>query len=99
MRHSTASVAGQLEHWSTGCEEIPTSGRYTGNGARRRVGNPEVILLRSVPSRGESAPHLIRSSLGMPKSTCQTIFRAFYRAPSRSLRTDRPTEGPTDHLL
>jgi len=48
---STASVAGKSERWSTACGEIPTSrplGTVLGGGWE----NPDVIALKSAPSRG-----------------------------------------------
>jgi len=52
--------------------------------------NPNVTLLKSIPSRGGSGPHQIRSSLGPPESTTQMAHQSFqpFLQRSCSLETD-----------
>jgi len=98
MWHSTASVAGQLEHWLTAwCREIPTSGlRATGNSGWRHVGKSWHYLGEKCPSLRVILTPIWCTVLWTHQVHIQMASRLVwpFLHGSLSLQTDRPTDRP-----
>ena len=91
--HLTASVASQMERWSTACGEILTSGAVRWewcSEACRKI--PTSLPFKNSPSRwvsGSPFSTLAHSTLQSTSQTASRLVQPFMHG-SRSLQTDRP---------